>query len=77
MVSSGEGQVFDQAAFAPAPPTSFHIIYDTGWVQQTFLLPNIVEKLEFYDTGWVQQIFLLPNIVEKLEFHPKLTIVNL
>ena len=23
-------------------------IYDTGWVQQIFLLPNIVEKLEFY-----------------------------
>ena len=73
MVSSGEGQVFDQAAFALDPPTSFHIICPI----LTQYLAMMANKYDIYDTGWVQQIFLLPNIVEKLEFYQKLTIVNL
>ena len=73
MVSSGEGQVFDQAAFAPAPPTSFHIICPL----LTQYLAMMANRYDIYDTGWVQQIFLLPNIVEKLELYQKLTIVNL
>ena len=72
MVSSGEGQVFDQAAFAPAPPTSFHIICPP----LTQYLAMMANKDDLYNTGWVQQILVLPNIVEKLEFYHKLRIVN-
>ena len=47
VVSSGEGQVFDQAAFAPAPPTSFHIICPL----LTQYLAMMANKDDIYDTG--------------------------
>ena len=72
MVSSGEGQVFDQAAFAPAPSTSFHIICPL----LTQYLAMMANRYDIYDIGWVQQILVLPNIVEKLESYHKLRIVN-